>query len=158
MRVRLAQPMSGTRNGVPWPEVGSTVDLPEDEARGMLESGHATAVNDRDKPGPALDVPDDVNDAVEKFVPETARHEPSIGVENLPDEDRRPVMKNVGLTDDHEIAHGPEPLPKTSDKAVSMTENDPSAGRRSSSASSSSTVSKSDTKSTTDASKGGGSR
>jgi hypothetical protein len=28
--------MSGTRNGVPWPEVGNTMELPDDEARQMI--------------------------------------------------------------------------------------------------------------------------
>lgn len=131
MRVRLAQPMSGSRNGVPWPGVGTVVDLPDDEAREMINSGQANAVNDKDKPGPDLKVPDKVEDAVDAFVPETARHQPSIGVENLPDDDRRPVMKHVGLTDDHEIAHGPASLPKVGDDVVDMTTDDPGTGTRS---------------------------
>lgn len=120
MRVRVKQPISGMRDGVAWPSVGSVVELPDDEAREMLKSGSVGAVDESDTPEPVVKVPDDTNEAVEKFIPETARHEPSIGVENLPPEDRRPVMGNVGLTDDGEMSFGPTSLPTASDEPVDM--------------------------------------
>ncbi len=107
MKVRLNVQMSGTRDGVAWPAVGSVVELPEDEARDMLTSGTASAVNDSDQPEPVVTVPADVEKATEKFVPETARHEPAIPVEALPEEDRRPNMDVIGLSDEGEIGHGP---------------------------------------------------
>lgn len=107
MKVRLKVQLSGTRDGVAWPAVGSVVDLPEDEARDMLTSGVASAVNSSDAPEPVVTVPDDVEEATEKFIPETARHEPAVPIEALPEEDRRPNMDAIGLSDDGEIGHGP---------------------------------------------------
>jgi hypothetical protein len=39
MLVTLKGSVTGTRNGTAWPPRGSTVDLPEDEARGLIASG-----------------------------------------------------------------------------------------------------------------------
>lgn len=36
--------IEGTRNGVRWPEVGGTVDLPENEANDLVSQGFAVAV------------------------------------------------------------------------------------------------------------------
>lgn len=112
MKVKLRVQLSGTRDGVPWPAVGSVVELPDDEARDMLTSGTAEPVNRSDTPESVVTVPDDVEEATEKFVPETARHEPSVPIEALPEEDRRPNMDVIGLADDGEIGHGPENPPE----------------------------------------------
>lgn len=104
MRVRLAVELSGTRNGVPWPRRGSIVELPEGEALDMLRAGTVKALDASDEPDEAVHVPADVDEAVQRFIPETARHEPVGGAELLPEEDRRPRMENIGLTDDGEIS------------------------------------------------------
>ncbi|MGA5330955.1 hypothetical protein ACPCJT_20220 [Streptomyces griseoincarnatus] len=41
MRVRMRVTISGTRDGEPWPERGSVVDLPDDEAKAMVAGGLA---------------------------------------------------------------------------------------------------------------------
>lgn len=113
-KVVLNVQMSGTRDGVPWPAVGSTVELPDDEAQDMLDSGMARPAGDDKNSGSEtfLDVPDDPDDARSKFVPETAVHEPAVPVESLPPEDRRPDMSVIGLADDGEIGHGPTNPPE----------------------------------------------
>jgi len=122
-KVRLAVQMSGTRDGVAWPPVGSVVELPDDEADSMIKAGTGRAVDKGDEFESPVQVPDDVEEATEKFIPETARHEPAVGVENLPDEDRRPNMDAIALTDDGEIAHGPVPAEEVSaDDSVNMDE------------------------------------
>lgn len=121
MKVKLKVQLSGTRDGVSWPPVGTVVELPEDEARDMLTSGVAGPLDENDRPESAVKMPDNVQEAVEKFVPETARHEPAVGVENLPDDDRRPNMDAIGLNDEGEIAHGPSgDEPANDDEPVDM--------------------------------------
>lgn len=44
MRVRLTTDVSGTRDGLAWPAAGSVIDLPDDEARGMVSGGAAVEV------------------------------------------------------------------------------------------------------------------
>lgn len=112
MRVRLNVQLSGTRDGVAWPPVGSVVELPEDEARDMITSGTARPVNDSDAAEPVVTMPRDVEEATDRFVPETARHEPAVPLEALPEDDRRPNLDVVGLSDDGEIGHGPANPPK----------------------------------------------
>jgi hypothetical protein len=46
VKIRMTVDISGTRNGVDWPRRGAVVDLPDDEARGYVESGMATPVPD----------------------------------------------------------------------------------------------------------------
>lgn len=41
MKITLIHNISGTRNGVPWPERGGSVDLPDDEARALIALGMA---------------------------------------------------------------------------------------------------------------------
>lgn len=41
MKITMTARISGTRNGVRWPEPGETIDLPEDEAITLLNLGHA---------------------------------------------------------------------------------------------------------------------
>lgn len=120
MKVKLKVQLSGTRDGVAWPSMGSVVELPEDEARQMLYAGTAGPLDDKDNPETAVTMPSDVEEATDKFVPDTARHEPAGGVENLPDEDRRPDLSVIGLTDDGEIAHGPVEETGSEDEPVDM--------------------------------------
>lgn len=112
MKVKLKVQLSGTRDGVSWPAVGSVVELPDDEARDMLVSGVAAPLDDKDNPESAVTMPSNVEKAEEKFIPETARHEPAVGLENIPDEDRRPNLDAIGLADDGSIGHGPSNPPE----------------------------------------------
>jgi len=126
-KVRLAVQMSGTRDGVAWPPVGSVVELPDDEADSMIMAGTGRAVDSSDEYESPVQVPENVEEAQEKFIPETARHEPAVGEENLPEEDRRPKMENIGLADDGSIGHGPANPPEAlqavaSDEPVNMEE------------------------------------
>lgn len=41
MKVRLKVTISGSRDGKPWPQYGSVVDLPADEAAAMCQTGSA---------------------------------------------------------------------------------------------------------------------
>ena len=41
MKITLKGDVNGTRNGEDWPRRGTTVDLPEDEARQLIGSGMA---------------------------------------------------------------------------------------------------------------------
>lgn len=45
MRVRLLVDVSGTRDGLPWPPRGNEVNLPDDEARQMVEALQAIPVS-----------------------------------------------------------------------------------------------------------------
>lgn len=122
MKVRLTGTISGTRDGVAWPRVGSVVELPDDEAMSMLYAGTAKAVDPADAPEPVVTMPTDIDEAVERFIPETARHEPAVGIENLSDDDRRPNMDAIALGDDGEIGHGPSNLAAVDDEPVDMAE------------------------------------
>lgn len=44
MKVRMKVAISGQRNGVEWPTVGSVIDLPDDEAAGYCAAGMAEPV------------------------------------------------------------------------------------------------------------------
>jgi len=44
MKVEMCARISGTRNGVDWPGIGETIELPDDEAVAMIGSGLARAV------------------------------------------------------------------------------------------------------------------
>lgn len=46
MRVQLNHDISGLRNGEPWPGRGGEIDLPDDEAEGMIANGSAVLVED----------------------------------------------------------------------------------------------------------------
>jgi hypothetical protein len=80
MKVMLVSDVTGTRNGVPWPPRGSTVELPDDEALIMVENGLARALKDDDDPEKAVLMPDQVEDAALK------------AVQARMDDDRRPVL------------------------------------------------------------------
>lgn len=47
MQVKLVSDMSGLRNGEPWPSIGETVDLTDDEANQMLINGSAVLPNQK---------------------------------------------------------------------------------------------------------------
>jgi hypothetical protein len=42
MRVTLTAPISGLRDGRPWPATGESIDLPADEAEQLVRLGVAT--------------------------------------------------------------------------------------------------------------------
>ncbi len=46
MLVKMRTEISGLRDGIPWPLVGGTIDLPRDEALAMLENGSVEPVYD----------------------------------------------------------------------------------------------------------------
>lgn len=46
MKIRMKTAVSGSRNGVPWPPRGGTVELPDDEAAALCASGMAEPVVD----------------------------------------------------------------------------------------------------------------
>ncbi|NUR81002.1 MAG: hypothetical protein HOQ21_11225 [Dermatophilaceae bacterium] len=50
MKVRIKVRPSGLINLREWPEVGETIDLPDDVAEGMIASGDVEAVKDEKKP------------------------------------------------------------------------------------------------------------
>lgn len=47
MRVRLTVSISGTREGKDWPPVGAYMELPDDEARQMIQAGNAIKSDQR---------------------------------------------------------------------------------------------------------------
>lgn len=44
MRVTLKSTITGSRDGVRWPAIGEVVDLPDDEARQLVDFGMAETV------------------------------------------------------------------------------------------------------------------
>ena len=48
MRVTMKAAITGTRDGRPWPNPGTTVDLPDAEARDLLRSGLAVETATRE--------------------------------------------------------------------------------------------------------------
>ena len=55
MKVRIKGDISGSRDGVPWPKRGETMELPDDEGAALCASGLAV---------PAADAGDEVEKAV----------------------------------------------------------------------------------------------
>ena len=55
MKVRIKGDISGSRDGLPWPKRGETMELPDDEGASLCASGLAV---------PAADTDDDVETAV----------------------------------------------------------------------------------------------
>lgn len=68
MKVRLVTPMSGTRDGKPWPAAGEEVDLPDAEALPMLQNGSARAVNTKDADVETRGVVAGVDEETAKFI------------------------------------------------------------------------------------------
>ncbi|MGV4984518.1 hypothetical protein ACVB8X_13940 [Streptomyces sp. NRAIS4] len=60
MKIRMKTAVSGSRNGVPWPPRGGTVELPDDEAAGLCASGMAEPVADDEVE--TATVPDDAEE------------------------------------------------------------------------------------------------
>lgn len=52
MIVEMRARISGTRNGRDWPQIGETINLPDDEAQALIERGQAVAVEVADAPKP----------------------------------------------------------------------------------------------------------
>lgn len=50
MRIQMKIELSGARDGVKWPGIGSEVDLPDDEAAQMCANGYAAPVAERAEP------------------------------------------------------------------------------------------------------------
>lgn len=44
--VRMRRQLSGTRNGVHWPEPGGVVEVPDDEAATLVRHGNAARLDD----------------------------------------------------------------------------------------------------------------
>ncbi|MGI5493878.1 hypothetical protein [Microtetraspora malaysiensis] len=51
MRIRMLAKISGTRDGKDWPDVGGEIDLPDDEAAGLIAAGMARSAPDEDDQG-----------------------------------------------------------------------------------------------------------
>ena len=47
MKIRLKTEITGLRNGVPWPAVGETMELPDNEAAEMCAAGHGEPVAEK---------------------------------------------------------------------------------------------------------------
>lgn len=58
MRVVMRVNITGYRDGVPWPEVGGLVDVPDHEAEGLVANGYAE---------PAASVPEPVAAPVPEY-------------------------------------------------------------------------------------------
>lgn len=48
-KIRIRRQVTGTRNGVHWPEPGGIVDVSESDARVLIRHGHAEAVKEDPK-------------------------------------------------------------------------------------------------------------
>ncbi|WP_326808174.1 hypothetical protein OHB04_22815 [Streptomyces sp. NBC_01775] len=62
MRVRMRAELSGTRDGLPWPQKGQTVELPDEEAAhlvaaGLAESESGPEVEEATAPAPETSTP-----------------------------------------------------------------------------------------------------
>jgi len=84
MKVKIAADMSGTRNGQDWPKRGTVMDLPDDEARTMLDNGTAKEL-DADDPEPE---------------PVTGA---STEAEPTEDDDRRPVLDEAAAVENEPL-------------------------------------------------------
>lgn len=60
MLVRMVKKIGGFRDGVAWPEVGETIDVPDHEASGLVGNGYAREATDAaTAAGPEGDPTDD---------------------------------------------------------------------------------------------------
>lgn len=50
MKVRMKHKISGTRNGVEWPNAGVVVNVPDDEAENLIKHGYGEAVDEKPEP------------------------------------------------------------------------------------------------------------
>jgi hypothetical protein len=58
MRVQMKTKIGGYRDGVEWPQIGGTIDVPDHEAAGLIGNGYAQLVEDDDA-GQAESAPTD---------------------------------------------------------------------------------------------------
>lgn len=69
--------MSGTRNGVDWPRIGSVMELPDEEAIGYIAAGQADPVAELAREERAVKPPfEEVRTVAEVGQPEVASSEP----------------------------------------------------------------------------------
>lgn len=50
MKVRMNVKLSGSRDGIDWPDPGDTIDLPADEAEQLISLDLASNLDDDDTP------------------------------------------------------------------------------------------------------------
>lgn len=50
MRVRMKHQISGTRDGLDWPAPGEEIDLPDDDAAAVLNTGMAEPAGEKKAP------------------------------------------------------------------------------------------------------------
>lgn len=63
MLVRMKKHITGSRNGIEWPEIGDTIELPEHEAADMISNGYVEeASNAEADPKAAEDGDEDADD------------------------------------------------------------------------------------------------
>lgn len=53
--VRMLSTVSGSRDGVAWPAPGETIDVPDDEAEGLIASGVAEPADTKHDETPSAD-------------------------------------------------------------------------------------------------------
>ncbi len=58
MKIKLTDQITGTRNGVRWPEPGEEIDLPDAEAAKLCAAGRAKPVETRKKAETATSKPE----------------------------------------------------------------------------------------------------
>lgn len=61
MLVRMKTNITGFRNGVEWPAVGGTLEVPDDEAASLIANGYAEEATDGSSPATADDAADDAS-------------------------------------------------------------------------------------------------
>lgn len=79
MKIILLAEISGVRDGKPWPAVGEVVDLPDDEARVLIDNGIAEADEAPTAPEAAVAPP----------APEVAAERPAPEAATLPEGENR---------------------------------------------------------------------
>ncbi len=57
MKVRMRVMVTGTRDGVEWPQPGGILDVPADEAASLVRAGLAEVAELKAEPGPEVAVP-----------------------------------------------------------------------------------------------------
>lgn len=61
MLVRMKTNITGFRNGVEWPAVGGTLEVPDDEAASLIANGYAEKATDGSSPTATDDTADDAS-------------------------------------------------------------------------------------------------
>lgn len=52
MKVKMLARIEGTRNAIRWPDAGTVLSLPDGEARDLIATGLAVAVDDEPREAP----------------------------------------------------------------------------------------------------------